>query len=41
MDSTTVSEVTTGINLATAAFYAITALVSFVVGRIHALRKKR
>lgn len=41
MDSTVVKDVTTGIDLVTTAFYAVTALVSFVIGRIHALRKKR
>jgi len=41
IDSSTVSDVTTGIDLVTTAFYAVTALVSFFIGRIHALRKKR
>ena len=41
MDSTAVKDVATGIDLVATAFYAVTALVSFVVGRIHALRKKK
>ena len=41
MDSTVVKDVATGIDLVTTAFYAVTAFVSFVIGRIHALRKKR
>lgn len=41
VDSTLVQDATTGINLVYGAVSSVIALISFVAGRIHALRKKR
>lgn len=41
MDSTMVQDATTGIVLLKSAILAVGALVAFVAGRIHALRKKK
>jgi hypothetical protein len=41
IDSTTIETVKQGISMAQVAVSAVIALVSFIVGRIHALRKKR
>jgi hypothetical protein len=41
MDSTLVKDAAHGFDLVVTAYYAVTALVAFIVGRVHALRKKR
>lgn len=40
MDSTVVKDVATGIDLVATAFYAVTALVSFFIGKFLPKRKK-
>lgn len=41
MDSTIVKDATDGINLLWTAITAVGALVSFIAGRVHALRKRK
>lgn len=41
IDSSNVSDAKQGIDLVVAVYYAVTALIAFFGGRIHALRKKR
>jgi hypothetical protein len=41
MDSTIVKDVAHGFDLVVTAYWAVTALVAFVLGRVHALRKKK
>jgi hypothetical protein len=41
MDSTIVNNAGEGLVLLKTAVVAVTALVSFIIGRVHALRKKR
>jgi len=41
MDSTIVQDATTGINLLWTAISSVVALIGFVAGRVHALRKKK